>query len=88
MAYPQRASYVEALSRNETAVMNMRNFAIWAVIGVVLFGIYGLVSNGANGAAPTPIGYSDMLDKIASGQVKQAILHPDNVTVVLLRYSE
>jgi cell division protease FtsH len=62
--------------------MNMRNFAIWAVIGVVLFGIYGLVSNGANGAAPTPIGYSDMLDKIASGQVKQAILHPDNVTVV------
>jgi cell division protease FtsH len=61
--------------------MNMRNFAIWAVIGVVLFGIYGLVQSGANGAAPTPIGYSEMLDKIASGQVKTATLHPDNVIV-------
>ena len=46
--------------------MNMRNFAIWAVIGVVLFGIYGLVNAGANGAAPVPIKYSEMLDKIGT----------------------
>jgi cell division protease FtsH len=57
--------------------MNLRNFAVWGVILVVLIGIYSVLSSG-NGAlnpgAPKPggdVSYSTVLAKIDSGEIKK-----------------
>ncbi len=56
--------------------MNMRNFAVWGVIVVVMIGIYSMLSNqsvsapdGARGGGD--ISYSTMLAKIDSGEVRK-----------------
>ena len=63
--------------------MNLRNFAIWALIGVVLLGVYELVSGGKPGAAtPAEVGYSDILKRIDDGNIKSAILKPGSIEAV------
>ena len=60
--------------------MHLRNFAIWAVIAIVLVGVYGLVKQGATpGGNPVDKSYSQMLQLIDSGAVKHAILRQDTV---------
>src|ERR1700760_4113011 len=59
--------------------MNLRNLAIWAVIAIVLVGVYGLVNQGVKPGGPTDVGYSSMLQRIDSGKVRKAILHPYSV---------
>ncbi len=56
--------------------MNLRNFAIWAVIAIVLVGVYGLVNQGVKPGGPTEVTYSQMIQRIDSGKVKKAMLHP------------
>jgi cell division protease FtsH len=59
--------------------MNLRNFAIWAVIAIVLVGVYGLVNQGVKPGGPTDVTYSAMLQRIDSGKVKKAVIHPDSI---------
>ena len=81
MAQRASASYVEAEYFEERA-MNLRNFAIWAVIGIVLLGVYELVSQGSKPTDPGQISYSQMLQRIDAGQVKSATLKGDLIETV------
>jgi len=58
--------------------MNLRNFAVWGVIVVVMIGIYSVLSGNqavSAGAPATKVGgditYSTMLEKIDSGEIRK-----------------
>eukprot|EP01030_Chromulinospumella_sphaerica_P010869 gene10869-10673_t len=56
--------------------MNLRNFAVWGVIVVVMIGIYSVLSNASvSGPAANKVGgdisYSTMLAKVDSGEIRK-----------------
>jgi cell division protease FtsH len=62
--------------------MNLRNLAIWGVIIVVLIGLYSMVTGGGQkGANAGDITYSQLLQKVNSGQVKTAEIRGAAVTI-------
>ena len=61
--------------------MNMRNLAIWGVIVVFLIGLYSVMSGGSRAGGSGQITYSQLLAKVASGEVKQATLRGASVEV-------
>jgi ATP-dependent metalloprotease FtsH len=55
--------------------MNLRNLAIWGVIVVVLIGLYSMMTGGSQAAgASGQISYSQLLNKVNAGEVKEATL--------------
>jgi len=53
--------------------MNLRNLAIWAVLIVVGIGVYSVVTQSGRPGGPTPdISYSQLLQRIDSGNIKSA----------------
>jgi cell division protease FtsH len=61
--------------------MNMRNLVIWGVIIVVLVGLYSMMTGGGRAAAQGEITYSQLLSKVNSGEVKQAVIRGAAVEV-------
>ncbi|MES2343073.1 MAG: ATP-dependent zinc metalloprotease FtsH [Pseudomonadota bacterium] len=62
--------------------MNLRNLAIWGVIVVVLIGLYSMMTGGGGHAAGSgQITYSQLLSKVASGEVKQATIRGASVDI-------
>ncbi|WP_421933411.1 ATP-dependent zinc metalloprotease FtsH [Phenylobacterium sp.] len=61
--------------------MNLRNLAIWGVIVVVLIGLYSMMTGGGHAAGSGQITYSQLLTKVASGEVKQATIRGASVEV-------
>jgi cell division protease FtsH len=59
--------------------MNLRNLAIWVVIGVVLVGLYGMMNQGAKAGGAQEVSYSQLLGRIDAGHVKRAVLRDDSV---------
>ncbi len=49
--------------------MNLRSLAIWAVIAVAAVAAYGVMSGATRSSSTTPLGYSQLLGKIDSGDV-------------------
>jgi cell division protease FtsH len=52
--------------------MNLRNLVIWGVIVVVLIGLYSMMTGGGRAAGVNEITYSQLLQKVNTGEVKQA----------------
>jgi cell division protease FtsH len=52
--------------------MNLRNLVIWGVIVVVLIGLYSMMTGGGRAAGANEITYSQLLQKVSAGEVKQA----------------
>src|SRR6266540_2081378 len=61
--------------------MNLRNLVIWGVIVVVLIGLYSMMTGGGRAAGASEITYSQLLTKVNSGQVKQAVIRGAAVEV-------
>ncbi|HSV02595.1 MAG TPA: ATP-dependent zinc metalloprotease FtsH [Phenylobacterium sp.] len=61
--------------------MNLRNFVIWGVIVVVLVGLYSMVTGGGRAAGASEIPYSQLVAKVNSGEVKQAVIRGAAVEV-------
>ena len=62
--------------------MNLRNFAIWGAVILVLIGLYSMVTGGgAKGASAGEITYSQLLQKVNAGQVKAAEIRGPAVVV-------
>ncbi|HEY8573773.1 ATP-dependent zinc metalloprotease FtsH [Phenylobacterium sp.] len=61
--------------------MNLRNFVIWGVIIVVLIGLYSMMTGGGRTAGAAEIPYSQLLTKVSSGEVKQAVLRGSVVEI-------
>jgi cell division protease FtsH len=59
--------------------MNLRNLAIWVVIGVVLVGLYGMMNQGAKSGGAQEVSYSQLLNRVDSGHVKKAVMRTDSV---------
>jgi cell division protease FtsH len=52
--------------------MNLRNLVIWGVIVVVLIGLYSMMTGGGHAGTANEITYSQLLQKVNGGEVKQA----------------
>ncbi|MDE2486659.1 MAG: ATP-dependent metallopeptidase FtsH/Yme1/Tma family protein, partial [Alphaproteobacteria bacterium] len=61
--------------------MNLRNLVIWGVVVVALIGIYSMVTGGGHAAGTSEIPYSQLVAKVNSGEVKQAIFRGSAVEV-------
>ena len=59
--------------------MTLRNLLIWAVIIVVLFGLYSVLNQGARSSQTQEIPYSQLLQKVDQGQVRSAVIYGDQV---------
>ncbi|HEX2560744.1 ATP-dependent zinc metalloprotease FtsH [Phenylobacterium sp.] len=59
--------------------MNLRNLAIWAVIVVVLIGLYSMMTGGSHAAGASEVSYSQMLAHVDSGEVKTAVIRGPTV---------
>jgi cell division protease FtsH len=79
MAKPAATPYLEGLELKKATIMNLRNFAIWGVIGLILLGIYSAMNPGAKTGAVGEISYSQLLTKVDGGQIKSAVFHNDVV---------
>ncbi|MDP1631382.1 MAG: ATP-dependent zinc metalloprotease FtsH [Caulobacter sp.] len=63
--------------------MNLRNLAIWAMILVVVAGVWSMVSKGgAPGATAQPIPYSTLLTRVDNGEIKTAVFRGTNVDIL------
>ncbi len=59
--------------------MTLRNVLIWAVIIVVLFGLYSVLNTGAKTSGSTETTYSQLLRDVDEGKVKKATISGDVV---------
>ena len=65
--------------------MNLRNLAIWVVIGVVLIGLYGMMNQGAKSSAQGEVSYSQLLSRIdmkVLARIGAADRHDNEFTVL------
>jgi cell division protease FtsH len=61
--------------------MNLRNLAIWGVVVVVLIGLYSMMAGGTRTANLSEITYSQLLNKVGAGDVKEAEISGARVVV-------
>jgi cell division protease FtsH len=61
--------------------MNLRNLVIWGVVIVAMIGIYSMVTGGGHAAGTSEIPYSQLVSKVNSGEVKQAVFRGSAVEV-------
>ena len=59
--------------------MTLRNLMIWAVIVVVLIGLYSVLNQGQHTSNISQITYSDLLQKVDQGAVRKAVITGDVV---------
>src|SRR4051794_10784202 len=59
--------------------MTLRNLAIWGVIGLVLVGLYGVLSQGQKNSAITEMSYSQLLAAVDAGTIRTAVITGDRV---------
>src|SRR3569833_3996453 len=59
--------------------MTFRNIAIWAVIGVLLVALYGVLNRGSHSGGPAQITYSQLLTRVDNHQIKAATFHGEVV---------
>src|SRR5438105_15666315 len=61
--------------------MNLRNLVIWGVIVVVLIGLYSMMTGGGRAAGASEITYSQLLEKVNAGDIKEAVIRGAAVEV-------
>lgn len=61
--------------------MNLRNLVIWGVVVVVLVGLYSMMTGGGRAAGQSEITYSQLLTKVNSGEVRQAVIQGATVQI-------
>ena len=61
--------------------MNLRNFALWGLIALILVGVYTVMKT-AGGAESTikDVTYSVFLQDVDQGAIKQATIHGEDVS--------
>jgi cell division protease FtsH len=62
--------------------MNLRHFALWGVIIVIIAGVYAVMTQAGNSGqlSTQEISYSAFLTKVDQGIIKTAVIHGDEVT--------
>nr|MDQ2861932.1 ATP-dependent zinc metalloprotease FtsH [Pseudomonadota bacterium] len=60
--------------------MNLRNLAIWGVIVLALIAVYGVITRGSQGGNSRPVAYSEMLNRVDSGDIKSVTIKGAEIT--------
>src|SRR5665213_745888 len=60
--------------------MNLRNLAIWGVIVLALIAVYGVITRGSQGGSSRPVAYSEMLNRVDSGDIKSVTIKGAEIT--------
>ncbi|HEY5072113.1 MAG TPA: ATP-dependent zinc metalloprotease FtsH [Caulobacteraceae bacterium] len=55
--------------------MNLRNLAIWGMVILAVFAVFSLMTSGSRGGASGKVTYSQLLERIDSGDVRSAVVH-------------
>ncbi|MEJ1158143.1 ATP-dependent zinc metalloprotease FtsH [Prosthecomicrobium sp. N25] len=61
---------------------NFRNFALWVVIGLLLIALFQLFQNPGRGSSANEIPFSQFLDEVENGRVKQVTITDQQVSGV------
>jgi cell division protease FtsH len=55
-------------------VVNFRHFAVWIIIGLLLFALYNLFQGQSQRVGASDISYSDFIGKVETGEVKSVTI--------------
>ena len=59
---------------------NMRNFALWVIIGLLLIALFNLFQSPAQRSSASQITYSQLVEEVESGQVRKVTISGSEVT--------
>ncbi len=62
--------------------MNMRNLAVWGLIGILLLGLLAVMNNSPAQAGAEKITIGELYDQAESGNVTEATIKPDRITAM------
>ncbi|MGO1118403.1 ATP-dependent zinc metalloprotease FtsH [Rhodovibrionaceae bacterium A322] len=57
-----------------------RNAALWIIIIVLIFALFNLMQGGGSGGKANELAYSQFVDQVESGQVRQVVIQGRNIT--------
>ena len=59
--------------------MNLRNVALWIFIALIVFGLFNLFSNTSTERNNIDLSYSQFLDEVENGSVKDVVIRGNNI---------
>ena len=59
--------------------MNLRNVALWIFIALIVFGLFNLFSNTSTERNNIDLSYSQFLDEVGNGSVKDVVIRGNNI---------
>ena len=59
---------------------NIRNFAVWAVIAILLFALFNLFSNPGHRRGSAEVSYTKFLEQVEKGEVKSVTIQDGQIT--------
>ena len=59
--------------------MNLRNVALWIFIALIVFGLFNLFSNTSTERKNIDLSYSQFLDEVESGSIKDVVIRGNNI---------
>ena len=60
-------------------MMNLRNIVLWLFIALIVFGLFNLFSNTSGDRNTTDLTYSQFLDEVEAGSIKDVIIRGNNI---------
>ncbi len=60
-------------------MMNLRNLALWVFIALIVFGLFNLFSNTSTERNNIDLSYSQFLDEVENGSVKDVVIRGNNI---------
>ncbi len=60
-------------------MMNLRNVALWIFIALIVFGLFNLFSNTSTERNNIDLSYSQFLDEVENGSVKDVVIRGNNI---------
>ncbi len=60
-------------------MMNLRNIVLWLFIALIVFGLFNLFSNTSGDRSTVDLTYSQFLDEVEAGSIKDVIIRGNNI---------
>ena len=60
-------------------MMNLRNIVLWLFIALIVFGLFNLFSNTSGERNTVDLTYSQFLDEVEAGSIKDVIIRGNNI---------
>ena len=60
--------------------MNFRNITLWVFIALIVFGLFNLFSNTSGERNVIDLTYSQFLDEVEAGSVKDVVIRGSNIS--------